>query len=157
VNYRPTLWPSPRQAKALVKEMIPQVHLLKVNEDELDLLVGDDLDTGARSLLELGPELVIVTLGPDGCYFRVAEGGTHVPGFKVETVDATGCGDAFIAALLTRLVVNGAWRSQLGMKRLRDCMRYANAVGALTAMTPGVIPALPTSAKVDAFLREHGE
>ena len=157
VNYRPTLWTSPQQAQAIVMEMIPQVDLLKVNESELDLLAGNDLEAGTRALLERGPKLVIVTLGPNGCYFRFAEGGAHVRGFKVKTVDAVGCGDAFIAGLLTRLVVNGDWRSQLRMDRLRDCLRYANAVGALTALAPGVIPALPTAASVEAFLREQGD
>ena len=33
---------------------------------------------------------------------------------------------------------------------------YANAVGALTSLTQGVIPALPTAAAVDEFLTDHG-
>jgi sugar/nucleoside kinase (ribokinase family) len=40
---------------------------------------------------------------------------------------------------------------------MRDILRYANAVGALTSLTQGVIPALPTAAEVEEFLAERGE
>jgi sugar/nucleoside kinase (ribokinase family) len=91
-------------------------------------------------------------MGPKGSYFRIPEGGEYVPAFAVETVDATGCGDAFIAGLLCQLVVGKSWRAQLSLPRMREILRYANAVGALTALTQGVIPALPYTANVDEFL-----
>ena len=155
VNYRPTLWASPEEAYDRVMATVPHVNLLKVNEVELALLGGsENMDAATKTLLELGPELCVVTLGPDGSYFRIAEGGEHIPAFKVETVDATGCGDAFIAGLLCQLVVGANWRDQLSVARMREVLRYANAVGALTALTQGVIPALPTADQVDEFLAQ---
>lgn len=156
VNYRPTLWSSPEQAYDQVMATIPHVDLLKVNEVELALLAGsEDLDTATKILLEMGPDLCVVTLGPDGSYFRVAEGGEHIPAFKVQTVDAVGCGDAFVAGLLCQLVVGADWRDQLTRARMRDVLRYANAVGSLTATKQGVIPALPTADQVDEFLTQY--
>jgi len=152
VNYRPTLWSDPDEAYRRVMAMVPHVDLLKVNEDELALLAGSgDLDAAA-SLLEQGPELCVVTLGADGSYFRVAGGGARVPPFRVQTVDATGCGDAFIAGLLCQLVSGDDWRDQLTPARMGEILRYANAVGALTSLVQGVIPALPTAGQVDEFL-----
>jgi fructokinase len=157
VNYRPSLWNSRDQAVEQITAMIPHVNLLKVNEDELALLTAtEDLNAGSTRLLAQGPELVVVTLGPDGSYFRVAEAGERIPPFAVETVDAVGCGDAFIASVLCRLVRNGNWRDQLSPGLLRKHLRYANAVGALTALTEGVIPALPTASQVDRFLNDRG-
>ncbi len=157
VNYRPSLWNSRDQAVEQITAMIPHVNLLKVNEDELALLTAtQDLNAGSAKLLAQGPELVVVTLGPDGSYFRVAEAGERIPPFAVEAVDAVGCGDAFIASVLCRLVRDGHWRDQLSPDLLRQHLRYANAVGALTALTEGVIPALPTAAQVDRFLNEQG-
>ena len=157
VNYRPSLWNSRDQAVEQITAMIPRVNLLKVNEDELALLTAtEDLDAGSAKLLAQGPDLVVVTLGPDGSYFRVAEAGEGIPPFEVEAVDAVGCGDAFIASVLCRLVRNGNWRDQLSPDLLRQHLRYANAVGALTALTEGVIPALPTASQVDRFLNEQG-
>ena len=85
----------------------------------------------------------------------VTEGGKHVPPFKVKTVDAVGCGDAFVAGLLCQLVVNANWRDQLSVARMRDILHYANAVGALTATKQGVIPALPTANQVNEFLTQQ--
>jgi fructokinase len=152
VNYRPDLW-SRAEARQRVLATAPGVDLLKVNEIELELLTGDtNPATASRALLEMGPDLCVVTLGPEGSYFRVAEGGGDVPPFQVETVDATGCGDAFIAGLLCQLISSDNWRENLTVARMREVLRYANAVGALTARTQGVIPALPTADQVAAFL-----
>ena len=156
VNYRPTLWNSPQEAYDRIMATVPHVDLLKVNEVELALLAGsEDLDAASKALLAQGPDLCVVTLGPNGSFFRVAEGGEHVPAFKVQTVDATGCGDAFVAGLLCQLVVGAEWREQLSPARMREVLRYANAVGALTALTQGVIPALPTADQVDEFLAQY--
>jgi len=156
VNYRPLLWRGPEEARERVMATVPEVDLLKVNEIELQVLTGErDPETGSAQLLDCGPALVVVTLGPEGSFFRVAEGGEHVPAFQVETVDATGCGDGFIAGLLCQLVLGAEWRDQLSVARMREVLRYANAVGALTALTQGVIPALPTAAQVDDFLAHH--
>jgi fructokinase len=156
VNYRPSLWRDSEEAYDTVTATLPHVNLLKVNEVELALLSGsEDLDAASKTLLEKGPDLCVVTLGPDGSFFQVAAGGEYVPAFKVPTVDATGCGDAFVAALLYQLVANGNWRDQLLPSRMHEILRYANAVGALTALTQGVIPALPTADQVDRFLAEY--
>lgn len=152
VNYRPDLW-GRAEARERVMATIPRVDLLKVNEVEVELLTGrTDPVEASRSLMELGPALCVVTMGPDGSYFRVAEGGDYVAPFRVDTVDATGCGDAFIAGMLCQLVLDANWREQLSVARMKDVLRYANAVGALTSLIQGVVPALPTAAQVDEFL-----
>jgi fructokinase len=155
VNYRPDLW-SPSEAYDRVMATIPHVDLLKINEVELALLGGsEDLGAASKALLAQGPDLCVVTLGPEGSFFQVAEGSGHVPPFRVQTVDATGCGDAFVAGLLCQLVAADHWRDQLVPARMCEVLRYANAVGALTALTQGVIPALPTAARVDEFLAQY--
>jgi fructokinase len=152
VNYRPDLW-NRAEARERVLATAPSVDLLKVNEIELELLTGvADPETASQTLLELGPDLCVVTLGPEGSYFRVAKGSAYLPAFRVKAVDATGCGDAFIAGLLCQLISSQDWRDNLTVPRMREVLRYANAVGALTALTQGVIPSLPTADQVEAFL-----
>jgi len=156
VNYRPDLW-SRAAARARVRTTIPYVSLLKVNEVEAEILTGtSDPFAASEALLEMGPALCVVTLGPQGSVFRVAEGAEYVPAFEVETADATGCGDAYIAGLLCRLVTEPqGWRSALTVARMREIVRYASAVAALTATVVGVIPALPTTAQVAEFLAQR--
>lgn len=156
VNYRPTLWQSAPDALERVKAMIPQVDLLKVNEIELSILTGiEDIGEAAAGLVALGPALCVVTLGPGGSHYQTKLGGQAVPPFKVKTVDAVGSGDAFIAGLLWQLVKDGRQLDDLSPDRLDRALRYANAVGALTATKVGVIPALPTAAEVEMFLRAN--
>jgi fructokinase len=153
VNYRPSLWRDPAEAIEQALAIIPSVDLLKVNETELKLLgVSEKLDSAARALLELGPSLCVVTLGPGGSFFQTKAGSGFVPAFPVHTVDSTGCGDAFVAGLLCRLLAEGQPVADLTPARLGPALRYANAVGALTAQSLGVIPALPTAAQVEGFL-----
>jgi sugar/nucleoside kinase (ribokinase family) len=58
-----------------------------------------DYEKMATKLLELGPKIVAVTIGADGCL--IAGGGkmVQVPPFKVNVVDSTGAGDAFMGGL----------------------------------------------------------
>ncbi|HLV43620.1 MAG TPA: PfkB family carbohydrate kinase [Aggregatilineales bacterium] len=164
VNYRPPLWPSPQAAVDAARAMLPHVDVLKVNETELALLAGresaaplaeDALEGLATGLLAEGPAVVVVTRGQAGSAYFTAAGGGVVPAFQVRTVDSVGCGDAFIAGLLVRLTATAGWREMLAPEHLHDAVRYASAVGALTATRQGVIPALPTAAEVDGFLRER--
>lgn len=157
VNYRPSLWRSAEDALVQIENMIPRVDLVKVNEVELALLAGEGVDTAVaiQSILDQGPTLCVLTRGPDGSYAQTVAGATTAPAFPVKTIDATGCGDAFIAALLFQLTQTADWRSQLSLDRLQAALRFANAVGALTAQTQGVIPALPTAVQVDAFLLQQ--
>jgi fructokinase len=156
VNYRPDLWSRDR-ARDEVLSVLGSVDLVKVNELESELLTGHaDLGRASRDLLEHGPRLCVVTLGAEGSHFRAAQGGETVAPFRVRAVDATGCGDAFVAGLLWQLVGDGDWRAQLEVPRLREVLRYANAVGALTSTRQGAIPALPTAQMVGEFLAGQG-
>ncbi len=155
-NYRPALWPGMAAAREQILAVLPHVHVLKANEVELEVITGTrDVEKASEAILRMGIELCVVTLGGKGSFFRVAGGSDFVPARAVETVDATGCGDAFVAGLLSRLVVGVEWRDQVSPARLRECLRYANAVGAVTATKVGAMSALPTAAQVEAFLA-HG-
>lgn len=153
VNYRPSLWDSPEAAYEAVLAIVPEVDLLKVNETELALLTGLGEPTASvKALLALGPSLCVMTSGAEGSYFASRDGTGFVPAFEVKTVDATGCGDAFVAGLLSRLTAAEAWPEMPTGAQMANNLTYANAAGALTAQRQGVIPALPTAAEVDNFL-----
>jgi sugar/nucleoside kinase (ribokinase family) len=63
-------------------------------------LTGEgDYEKIARQLLGLGPKIVALTLGADGCIIASSERIARVPAFKVEVVDTTGAGDAFMGGL----------------------------------------------------------
>lgn len=156
VNHRPGLWADKTHALEEIWKMVAVADLLKVNERELHLLTGsNDPKTGARELLKHGVSLVAVTLGTEGSFFCTHKHHGMVPPFKVKTVDAIGCGDAFIAGLLSTLVKAPGRLSDLDSQTLTGCFTHANAVGAVTALSRGVIPALPSAAQVDDFIKKY--
>ena len=53
----------------------------------------------ADGLLRLGPKVVAITMGTDGCLIASREQKVHVPAFQVDVVDTTGAGDAFMGGL----------------------------------------------------------
>jgi sugar/nucleoside kinase (ribokinase family) len=60
----------------------------------------DDIEAGARVLLDRGVGCVAATAGAQGAVVVSADGVERVPAFPVEVVDTTGCGDAFSAGFL---------------------------------------------------------
>ncbi|RLC98600.1 MAG: histidine kinase, partial [Chloroflexota bacterium] len=144
--------------------MLKEVDLVKVNEEEAALLTGVEqidqanpiqVENAALALLKSGPEIIVITLGSEGSYFQIKSGGAYIPPYEVDTVDAIGCGDAFIAGLLSKLVVGDDWRQNISVEYLTEALNYANAVGALTSLKRGVIPALPTKEEVEKFINNH--
>lgn len=64
-----------------------------------ELTRQNDYERMAESLLALGPEMVAITMGSDGCLLATRQTRVHRPSFKVRVVDTTGAGDAFMGGL----------------------------------------------------------
>ena len=101
--------------------MMPYVDLVKVNEVELALLQGwgDQQSRRFRCHPGTGTTLVVLTLGKDGSMAQSADFSVAVPAFPVQTVDSTGCGDAFIGALLVQLTHSAEWQIHLTPERIQ--------------------------------------
>jgi fructokinase len=151
-NLRLALWPDPQAAKTGMLSIWQEADLIKVSEDELVFLTGkDDIDQAVEALWHDNLRLMVVTLGSLGCRYYTPQARGHVQGFSVEAVDTTGAGDGFVAGLIMGLLNHPeAWHQE---ETLRAVCRLANAVGALTTTKRGAIPALPTKAQVDAFVK----
>lgn len=163
-NFRPPLWPSKAEALDAISTVLPHVDLIKLNEDEIQLVSGyqtetfepEELEQLTTRVLERGPSACVVTLGPQGSYYRLTDQSRFIAGFPVKTIDAVGSGDSFIAGVLTQIVKSGGWPGNLTGEVFDQALRYGNAAGAITATQMGVIPALPTSEQVDHFIQTQG-
>ncbi len=69
-----------------------------------------------------------------------------VPAFEIEAIEPTGAGDAFVAAIIARLMASH-WEPLTV-----DDVRYASAAGALTTTREGAIDSLPSGAEIQEFL-----
>jgi ribokinase len=143
---------NPAPAQAMDEALLRSVDILVPNESELSLLTGETVtdvasaESAARMLMEQGAGMVIVTRGSQGSLAVTKNERYDVPSFKVDVVDTTAAGDAFIGGLAVSLVEN---------KSLEKALIYANACGALAATKFGAQPSLPNKDEVDDFIRKN--
>jgi fructokinase len=108
---------------------LQDVDVLKPCKAAARELTGEaDYDRIARRLLEIGPKLVAITMGAEGCLIATKDKAVHVPSFGVDVVDTTGAGDAFMGGLSYALLQGWA-HEQVGT--------FANACAALCCTKVG--------------------
>src|SRR5262249_2119469 len=132
--------------------------ILKASTEDLRWLKpGHPVETAAAQLLALGPVLVIVTLGRDGCYARTPVGEIRVPAPRVDVAHTVGAGDAFSSGLLACLALLSltSRRSveQATSTTIKRVLQFATATAALTCTRAGADP--PRRDEVDRFLRAN--
>ena len=117
---------STREDLDLVAPLLPHTDFFMPSEEEAAALTGlADYEAIAASLLEMGANAVILTLGRDGAMLRDREGNRiDQPAFAVEVRCTCGCGDCFNAGFATGL--------HLG-RDLSECVRLGQAASAQNA------------------------
>lgn len=160
---------NPAPAKPLPTELLANVDYLIPNESELSLLTGiqvkdvSSAETAAKKLLKQGVKTVIVTLGSNGALLVSDIQVTHVDTYKVDVVDTTAAGDAFIGGFASKIIESrrrsptpvDAQESASYAKDLEDSVRFGCACGALATAKFGAQPSLPTKDEVETFILHH--
>lgn len=144
-NYRALLWDSREKAKEQMRSVLKYVDVLKISEEETDLLTDyqDPLDA-SKILIEKGISIVVVTLGSEGALIRTKESASLVKGFTSDVVDTTGAGDSFWGGFLFQLIQSGRQPKDITLKEGEKCVCFANAVASLCIEKRGAIPSMPT-------------
>ncbi|MCP4629584.1 MAG: carbohydrate kinase [bacterium] len=155
-NYRPTLWPDEKTAATVIQDYFQYCHLAKISEEEWQVATGyADLEAGIQAVMAKGVELLIISRGENGAIATNGDYRIELPGLEVDVVETTGAGDGFLGAIITELLPAREKTGSLAAiseNQVRDALKKANAVGALTCKKPGAIPALPTRAETDEFI-----
>ncbi|GAB4052395.1 PfkB family carbohydrate kinase [Spirosoma litoris] len=88
------------------KYILPYISILKANEFEMEVVTGQkNAWDGAMYLADLGVREVIITLGSEGSLIYTEGTFYEIPAFKpTAVVDATGCGDTYMAGYLLKRV-----------------------------------------------------
>lgn len=105
----------------------------------------DEPEKMAEKLLPMGPQIVAITMGANGCLLASKEKVAHVPAFTVKPVDTTGAGDAFMGGLSFGLLQK--WE-------LERVGAFANACAALCCTKVGA-RAMSNYNEVVSFIREQ--
>ena len=144
LDYRPGFWESEREAGTWGRRAVKLATVAVGGRAEAAPIVGERsaADT-ASALLDLGVELAVVKLGPDGVYAATQDEQLTLPPVPVTVLNGLGAGDAFGGALCHGLL--SGWE-------LEQTLRFANAAGALVASRLGCADDMPTAAEVEALL-----
>lgn len=154
-NWRPPLWKDRQEGIERMKSLIPKADIMKVSEEELELLTGEARpEDGAKVLLKQGVSLVAVTLGPAGCAVFTREFSLRKHTYDTKVKDTTGSGDSFFGAFLAKIIQSGKRPAELSEQELSEFIDFANAAGAMCAAKTGAIPAMPDREEIEACRRE---
>ena len=130
---------------SLPDDLMRMVRLIKPNASEAEALTGvetrdrNSAREAAKRLLERGVAAVAVQAGDEGNLILTSEEEHWFPEIPVQSIDATGAGDAFAAALAVGLLEELPW-SEAGA--------WASASAALTTTRIGAQAGLPTRDQV---------
>ena len=144
LDYRSMFWTEPEEAGRWQREALTHATVAVGNLEECAVAVGDGgPDELADRLLDLGLDLAVVKLGPDGVLVAWEGGRSRVDPVEVTVVNGLGAGDAFGAALCHGLLQG--WDAT-------KTVRFANAAGAYVAARLACADAMPNEDEVMELL-----
>ncbi|HHY82545.1 MAG TPA: carbohydrate kinase [Clostridiales bacterium] len=151
-NWRAPLWKTKECGIAGMKLGLNFCDIIKVSDEELIMLTDcTDITEGINKLLNIGIKIVLVTLGPNGCYAANRKGIEYLNTYDVKAVDTTGSGDSFLGAFLYNVLQSQVALDQISIRQLADFADFSNAAGALCAAKRGSIPSMPDLSEIQCF------
>ena len=171
IDFRPDQWHDPRAFGVVIRSVLPNVDIVLGTDDEInavmladpnqveltdsqvsDTKVHGDVDNAIKSILSLGPKVVLQKRGSDGVrvHLKQEDGLSkqiEAPGFPVDIYNILGAGDAFAAGFIYGYINGWGWykSAQLG-----------NACGAIVVTKHGCANFMPTYNEVMAFVETRG-
>lgn len=146
LDYRAMFWPEPEEAGHYQRRALELATVAVGNLEEVSVAVGEgEPEDLTRRLLNLGIDVAIVKLGPDGVLVMTEDVLERVPPVEIEVVNGLGAGDAFGAALCHGIL--SGWD-------IVETIRFGNAAGAHVAGELACADAMPTEEDVRALLAQ---
>jgi len=134
-NLRLKLWPLER-ARKVIHDTVARADIVLPGYDDARQLTGMDRPEDILSYYRsLGPAVVAMTMGDNGVLVSFQDEVQHLPSPKVEVVDASGAGDCFDGAFLSKLIEG---------KTVPEAAVYAAAAAALSVTGYGATKPIPT-------------
>jgi fructokinase len=157
VNLREHLWNSLGEFREAVEPMLDLSTVIKLSADELMPVLGtEDPEEAAGMLLSRGASLALVSMGHEGAFYATKAFRGTAPSFEIdEVLDATGAGDAFLAATLAHLAETPRWRDREAS--VQEAVRRGTAAGAMACKAFGAMRGLPSRNELDRFLAAQSE
>ena len=153
-NIRQEFWSTRDELHRCLEQALELADVVKLSREELEELCGaHPLEQAMAQLMSRYQiRLLLVTLGAEGVVIHDRQQVRHLPARRIQPLDTTGAGDAFVAGLLAGLACYDqlpVWDDLIGI------ITQAQGCGALATTAKGAMTALPTRAQLHDFL--HAE
>ncbi len=144
-NIRAAFVPDRQKHLARMRRMIAMADIVKLSDEDLDWFgESGDHDEVAARWLDMGPKLVVITVGAKGATGWTKRGKVAVPARRVSVVDTVGAGDTFNAGILAALSERGLLTRQavgaLTPAQVGDALSLAALAASITVSRAGANP-----------------
>ncbi len=150
-NIRPRLLDDREAVLTRLNRLMAFCGVVKVSDEDLDWLYPGIAPTAvARTWIELGAGLVVITAGARGSFAVHAAGEVHVASSTTPVIDTVGAGDSYMSGLIDAMTTTGLVTSDsadpaagvrgLSLSDLRSYMHHANISAAITVGRAGAEP-----------------
>jgi fructokinase len=153
-NVRPLYVADRPVFKKRVRYLTSLSDILKLSDDDLFWLTGTKSVDEGVAMMSCNPAgLVIVTEGGKGAtaYWRGDK--ISVPCLPVEVAETSGCGDSFMAGVMSKLAPLGrSGLAEMTPAFLKNTLMWANACASIVASRYGAANSMPRADEVEKFL-----
>lgn len=154
INLREQMWDDKTLMRKRIAEYCKEADILKLSEEELYWLAEsanwNDAINGLKTYYSV--PLTIITKGELGSVVLFQGQELHFNAYKVNCIDTTGAGDAFISGLLSYLAEYEMVKTKADIESM---ITQASICGALATIRKGAIPALPNREELQTFMHTH--
>lgn len=142
-----TAWDSKGRWMSVIEPCLEHLDIFMPSIEEARMISGKEEASDIADLFEsYGIKTIVLKMGDKGSYIRTDHTEAYIPAYKVQTVDATGAGDAFAAGFLA------------GISQGKDYIESAklgNAVGALCVTAIGATAGIKSMDETLAFMANY--
>ncbi len=134
--------PHPSRPAGYLDPLLARADIVHCNQIEARVATGAaTVEQAVAGFLSAGVSLVLITSGGDGATAYTPTHRIAQPGFAVDVVDVTGCGDAFCAGAVFDLTEHDASTAvgDLQPDRIARLLVHAQAAGAAAATAVGCV------------------
>ena len=141
-NLRLSLWNSVKKAKKIIVSVLDKCDILKVSKEELKFITEkSDIESGIKLIRNnYNIPYIFVTDGNKGSYSYYSKL-EYTEAYKVETVDTTGAGDAFVGGILYNF--NKVEKKRIDDEFIKKATQFANYLASQAVTHKGAMTSLP--------------
>ncbi len=142
----------PHYTRTTLEDLLKLSDIVKMNDEELDIIASwhQDLTTIASKMelvkSQYGLKSLIITRGKEGASVLDEVDKIHHSAyqFEIEVLDTVGCGDAFLAGYVSKMMKGHS---------VESCLEFASGMGAFLATQRGATPFLEED-KIYQFIQK---